>query len=179
MAELRVCRQASRWLALLVIPLLLGIASCSQRPEAGSSKATAAGSLAGSLMEPAALVKELTVFRSPTCSCCGEWIAHMESHGFRIIDQITEDMDTVKQRYGVPAPLASCHTTVADGYVIEGHVPAEDVARLLKEKPAVAGIAVPGMPIGSPGMESGDYREPYAVVSFTQAGEALPYAEHP
>lgn len=128
--------------------------------------------------EQVALAQELTVFRSPTCGCCGQWIEHMEAAGFQVQDNLTEDMNAVKTQYGVPANLASCHTTLADGYVVEGHIPAEDVQRLLAEKPDVAGIAVPGMPIGSPGMESGDYVEPYTVFSFTESGETAAFAEH-
>lgn len=125
-----------------------------------------------------AMDTEITVFRSPTCGCCGQWIEHMQAAGFIVKDNVTEDMTAIKEQYGVPANLASCHTTVVDGYVVEGHVPAEDVQRLLVEKPEVAGIAVPGMPIGSPGMESGDYVEPYTVFSFTESGETAAFAEH-
>jgi len=121
---------------------------------------------------------ELTVFRSPTCGCCGKWIEHMEAAGFRVKDEVTEDMTAIKEQYRVPAQLASCHTTVVDGYVVEGHIPAADVQRLLTEKPDVAGIAVPGMPIGSPGMESGDYIEPYTVFSFQEDGTTAAFAEH-
>lgn len=133
--------------------------------------------------ESAALAKvaqasELTVFRSPTCGCCGKWVEHMEAFGFQVQDNITEDMDAIEQQYGVPDQLRSCHTAIADGYVIEGHIPAVDVARLLTEKPDISGIAVPGMPIGSPGMESGNYVEPYAVFSFSDAGETTVFSEH-
>ena len=126
----------------------------------------------------AALANEINVFRSPTCGCCGLWIEHMRDAGFQVNDQITEDMTAVKEQYGVPDNLKSCHTTVVDGYVVEGHIPAEDVARLLTEKPDIAGIAVPGMPIGSPGMESGDYVEPYTVFSFMEDGSTETFAEH-
>ena len=128
--------------------------------------------------EQVAMASEITVFRSPTCGCCGQWIEHMEAAGFTVKDNLTEDMTAIKEQYGVPANLASCHTTIVDGYVVEGHIPAEDVQRLLAEKPDVAGIAVPGMPIGSPGMESGDYVEPYTVFSFTESGETAAFAEH-
>ena len=126
----------------------------------------------------AVLAGEMTVFRSPTCGCCGKWIEHAKAGGFSVKDEITEDMSAVKQQYGVPASMTSCHTTVVGNYVIEGHVPAEDVQRLLAEKPDIAGIAVPGMPVGSPGMESGDYTEPYTVFSFTETGETAVFAEH-
>ena len=125
-----------------------------------------------------AIAAELTVFRSPTCGCCSLWIDHMEQAGFTVRDEVTEDMTAVKQEYRLPQNLASCHTTLADGYVIEGHIPAADVQRLLAEKPDIAGIAVPGMPIGSPGMESGNYVEPYTVFSFTDTGETAAFAEH-
>lgn len=128
--------------------------------------------------EQVAMTSEITVFRSPTCGCCGQWIEHMEAAGFTVKDNLTEDMAAIKQQYGLPANLASCHTTIADGYVIEGHIPAEDVQRLLAEKPDIAGIAVPGMPIGSPGMESGDYIEPYTVFSFQEDGATDVFAEH-
>ncbi len=121
---------------------------------------------------------ELTVFRSPTCNCCGKWIDHMEAAGFQIKDEVTEDMDAIKQQYGVPDSLSSCHTGIINGYVVEGHVPAEDVQRLLAEQPNVAGIAAPGMPMGSPGMDSGDTVEPYTVFSFTEDGNTAPFAEH-
>lgn len=124
------------------------------------------------------IASALTVFRSPTCSCCSQWIEHMEAAGFRVNDTLTEDMTGIKDQYGVPASLSSCHTTIVDGYVVEGHIPAADVQRLLAESPQVAGIAVPGMPIGSPGMESGDYVEPYSVFSFTRKGDTTVFAEH-
>ena len=88
-------------------------------------------------------------------------------------------MAAIKTRYGVPEELTSCHTAIVGGYVIEGHVPAADVQRLLSEQPQVLGLAVPGMPMGSPGMESGDRIDPYKVVSFTRTGQTATFAEHP
>ena len=130
------------------------------------------------IAEPVAIAAELEVFRSPTCGCCANWIEHMQAAGFAVKDNVTADMTAIKTQYGVPANLASCHTTVVNGYVVEGHIPAADVQRLLAAAPDVAGIAVPGMPIGSPGMEAGDYVEPYAVFAFTEAGETTVFAEH-
>jgi hypothetical protein len=101
----------------------------------------------------------------------------MRDAGFQVKDEITEDMQAIKQQYGIPTTLASCHTTIVDGFVVEGHIPVEDVARLLTEQPEVIGIAVPGMPIGSPGMESGDYVEPYTIFTFTEAGAIEVFAE--
>jgi hypothetical protein len=88
-----------------------------------------------------------------------------------------EDLDAVKKRLGVPSSLQSCHTATVEGYVIEGHVPASDIRRLLTERPEATGLAVPGMPIGSPGMEQGDWREPYATILFTPIGQSI-YARH-
>ncbi len=122
---------------------------------------------------------DLTVYRSPTCSCCGQWIDHMQSAGFQVQDIVTDDMATIKAQYGVPEKMASCHTAIAGGYIIEGHVPAADVQRLLREHPDLLGIAAPGMPIGAPGMESGSKVDPYTVFSFTQTGETAIFAEHP
>ena len=127
---------------------------------------------------PGALNTEITVFRSPDCHCCSRWIAHMEAAGFQIQDTITEDMAAIKDQYGVPDRLASCHTAIADGYVLEGHVPAADVQRLLATRPAVVGLAAPGMPMGSPGMETDSKAEPYTVFSFTASGATAPFSEH-
>lgn len=154
---------------------MLLIAGCTTATEVGSSSSSTASEAA---RVQAVLASEMTVFRSPTCGCCGKWIEHAEAAGFQVKDEVTEDMSDIKQQYGVPQTLTSCHTTVVGGYVIEGHVPAEDVQRLLLEQPNIAGIAVPGMPIGSPGMESGDYVEPYTVFSFTESGETEPFSEH-
>jgi len=109
---------------------------------------------------------EITVYRSPTCGCCGKWIDHMKQNNFNVKDNIVDDMESIKAKYGVPKELASCHTAIVDGYVVEGHVPAADVMKLLKTKPKVTGLAVPGMVTGSPGMEMGGRVDPYDVMSF-------------
>lgn len=121
---------------------------------------------------------ELVVYRSPTCGCCGAWLAQMQALGFQTQDNVIESVDAIKAETGLPQELASCHTTLVNGYVVEGHVPAADIVRLLTEKPDIAGIAVPGMPIGSPGMESGDTVEPYATLTFDQAGNTTVFQEH-
>lgn len=115
--------------------------------------------------------KNVTVYRSPSCGCCGVWIEHMQKHGFQITDIKTDDMDAIKARYSVSTELASCHASIIDGYVIEGHIPADDIKRFLKEKPPVIGLTVPGMPIGTPGMESGKIKQPFAVLAFNNQGE--------
>ena len=109
---------------------------------------------------------EITVYRSPTCGCCGKWIEHMKQNNFNVKDNIVDDMESIKAKYGVPKELASCHTAIVDGYVVEGHVPAADVLKLLKTKPKVTGLSVPGMVTGSPGMEMGGRVDPYDVMSF-------------
>lgn len=121
----------------------------------------------------------VTVYKSPTCGCCSQWIAHMRQNGFTVKSVDVEDIDSVKSAYGVPGPGASCHTALVKGYVLEGHVPASSVTRLLREKPKVVGLAVPGMPVGSPGMEvPGGQKEPFDVVSFDKAGKLTLYEKH-
>lgn len=123
---------------------------------------------------------DVTMFRSPTCGCCLKWLEHVREYwtvagqGGEVKAVDAQDMQAIKARVGVPLDLASCHTTFVDGYVIEGHVPAADVARLLKERPeGVRGLAVAGMPIGSPGMEHGDHRQAYSVIAFGQNGRTI------
>jgi hypothetical protein len=105
------------------------------------------------------------VYRDPTCGCCHKWVEHLEAHGFATSVRDMASMRSVKARFGVPPGLASCHTAEIGGYVIEGHVPASAIKRLLQEKPEARGLAVPGMPIGSPGMEGPD-PEVYDVFLF-------------
>jgi len=119
----------------------------------------------------------ITVYKSPTCGCCVKWIDHLEAGGLAVEAIDVDNLAWVKKEHGVPSRLASCHTALVDGYVIEGHVPVEDVIRLLEERPDVAGLAVPNMPIGSPGMEGPD-PEPYEVLAFTAQGSAHTYASH-
>jgi len=119
----------------------------------------------------------VTVYKTPTCGCCGRWIDHMEENGFQVSSENIDDVGPIKQENGVPPELRSCHTAIVAGYVIEGHVPAEDVFKLLREKPDVVGISVPGMPIGSPGME-GPNAQPYRVLSFDRNGDTKEYSVH-
>ena len=120
----------------------------------------------------------VTVYRSPTCQCCEKWVDHLRANGFEVDMQSRNDMQQVKQHYNVPRELASCHTGVVGGYVVEGHVPADEIKRLLAEGPGVAGITVPGMPVGSPGMEQGNQQDPYNVLTFTQQGDASVFARY-
>ncbi|MGZ8190391.1 MAG: DUF411 domain-containing protein [Methylococcaceae bacterium] len=109
---------------------------------------------------------EIVVYRSPTCGCCEKWLAHLQQNNFTIKDIVTTDVQSIKSKYGVPSEMASCHTAIVNGYVVEGHVPANDIKSLLKTKPNIVGIAVPGMPSGTPGMEMGGKNEPYKVIGF-------------
>lgn len=114
----------------------------------------------------------MVVYKSPTCGCCGQWVAYMRAQGFVVETKDVNDLASVKESLGIPKSVWACHTAVVDGYVVEGHVPAEQVQRLLKERPDVAGIAVPGMPVGAPGMEvPGRPAEPFQVVAFDKSGE--------
>lgn len=116
----------------------------------------------------------MTVYRSPTCGCCSAWVEHVRTAGYDVttieIDQ--EELRREKLERGVPEALASCHTASIDGYTIEGHVPIEDIERLLSERPEGLGLAVPGMPAGSPGMEMGSRLDAYDVMLFEADGEA-------
>ncbi len=125
----------------------------------------ALGGLAAALPVRAGEGVPLVVYHSPTCGCCGAWADHVEAAGFRVRRLAVEDVAPLKDRFGVDGDLRSCHTAVVGGYVIEGHVPADDIRRLLAERPAATGLAVPGMPMGSPGMEGG-WSDPYEVVLF-------------
>jgi hypothetical protein len=124
-----------------------------------------------------ALAAEITVYKSPTCGCCKEWVKHLQANGFSVTAKDVPDVAPYKDAHGVPPTLASCHTAKVAGYVIEGHVPAADIQRLLKERPKVRGLAVPGMPVGSPGME-GLFTQRYDVLTFDQDGRTAVYARH-
>jgi hypothetical protein len=120
----------------------------------------------------------MMVYKSPTCGCCGAWIEHVEAAGMRVAVQNMDDITLAKTRLGVPRELWSCHTALVEDYVIEGHVPVADIRRLLAERPDVRGIAVPGMPAGSPGMEIPGYSEAYAVYAFAPGAEHSVFARH-
>jgi hypothetical protein len=121
---------------------------------------------------------DMVVYRSPSCSCCKKWVDHVKQNNFNIQDIVTEDVQAIKDKYGVPEEMASCHTAIVDGYVVEGHVPADDIAALLKSKPKVIGLAVPGMPKGTPGMEMGGTKDPYDVMSFDRDKRFAVFSKH-
>ena len=120
----------------------------------------------------------IDVHRDANCGCCKKWISHLEANGFKVVDHVESNMTAVKQRLGVAPRLASCHTAVIDGKFVEGHVPAADVLKL-RERADLVGAAVPGMPMGSPGMEMGDRHDAYQVVGLTKSGQREVLADYP
>ena len=140
---------------------------------AGISRRTLLSSVATALVVGvvpnsfAAPAPNMKVYKSPWCGCCGAWVEHVQQHGFVVEVVELEDVSPVKDHYGIRPQLQSCHTAVVDGYIVEGHVPAADIKRLLEERPSATGLTVPGMPIGSPGMEQGHHKDPYAVLLFS------------
>lgn len=135
----------------------------------GATKAPAAGAL-----------PPMTVYKSASCGCCTAWVDHARKSGFTVRTVDTEDLASVKREMGIPAKLQSCHTVMVGTYVVEGHVPADDVKKLLATKPRVRGLAVPGMPLGSPGMEQGPPAgyDRYDVIAFTASGATSVFATH-
>jgi hypothetical protein len=133
--------------------------------------------LARSLGQPVK-TKQIVSYKTPTCGCCAKWVDHLRANGFEVASHDLPDLSGIKAKYGVPPHLQSCHTAIVEGYVVEGHIPADVIEKLLKERPAVAGIAVPGMPMGSPGME-GPYQQKYDVLTFDRDGRTRVYASRP
>ena len=122
--------------------------------------------------------EKMVVYKSPTCGCCQKWIEHIEAAGIKVEVQEVKNVNRYKRKFGVPWDSASCHTGKIGEYFIEGHVPAADVKRLLKEKRSVAGLAVPDMPVGSPGMEMGSRKDPYDVIAISKDGSKSIYSSH-
>ena len=121
--------------------------------------------------------EEIIVYKSPTCGCCNKWIKHLEKQGFEVKAENMQDMNPVKKEYGVQQNYQSCHTAKVGKYFIEGHVPAKDIKRLLKETPDIKGLSVPGMPMGSPGME-GHRKDNYSVLAIDKNDNAAVYSSY-
>ncbi len=150
---------------MILSGLLLLLAACDSSTDAAGNAEVATTKVIQSQ-------GEVIMYKSPTCECCGGWAEHLRHAGFTVVENKREDMAAVKSEYGVPDKLSSCHTALIGGYIIEGHVPAADVARLLKERPNVAGLTAPGMPMKSPGMQAaGQKPQAYDVLSFTKDGQ--------
>lgn len=123
--------------------------------------------------------RTMHIYRSPTCGCCSNWVGYVQEHGYTVTVEDVQDMAAIKAEHNVPESTWSCHTALIDGYVVEGHVPVEDIERLLRERPDVAGIAAPGMPTGSPGREvDGVAPQPFDVVTFDAAGATEVFSSH-
>lgn len=121
----------------------------------------------------------VAVFKDAACGCCAQWVEHLKANGFDPTATNVDDLDAVKAKYNVPRRTQSCHTAIVEGYVVEGHVPAADIRRLLKERPAIAGLAVPAMPVGSPGMEiPGIAPQPYDVLALNKDGSTTVFASY-
>jgi hypothetical protein len=151
---------------LMAIPALRR-SLLAQPPKAQSAKAPARTS---------GKTAPMTVYKDPNCGCCKQWVDHVRAAGFVVTVRDTADMAAVKASFGVPEALHSCHTAKVGPYTIEGHVPADLIARMLAEQPTGRGLAVPGMPVGSPGMEMGDRKDPYDVILFEKSGKTRVYA---
>ena len=129
------------------------------------------------LLSSAFAAEKVTVYKTPSCGCCGKWVDHMRDHGFEVETRDMQNLSMIKSISGVQPAQQSCHTALVDGYVIEGHVPAQDVKRLLDEMPDIRGLAVPGMPMGSPGME-GPRQDRYQVITLEKDGGSRIFARH-
>ncbi|USD64627.1 DUF411 domain-containing protein [Vibrio sp. SCSIO 43136] len=133
----------------------------------------------GMLTMSSAFAAPMITHKSPTCGCCDDWVTHMQDAGFEVTVKNHDNMSPIKQKLGVTPQLASCHTAVIDGYVFEGHIPAKDIKAFLANPPKQAlGLAVPGMPLGSPGMEYGDQKHPYKVYAFNEQGQTFTFASY-
>lgn len=122
--------------------------------------------------------KVITVYRNPACQCCKKWINHLEDHEFRVNDVVLENINPVKARLGIPPAHSSCHTAVIEDYFIEGHVPADDIERILLSRPEIRGLSVPGMPVGTPGMEMGQRKDPFTVIQIHEDNSITIFNEY-
>ncbi|MFT6340340.1 MAG: hypothetical protein ACJASW_001505 [Polaribacter sp.] len=144
-------------------------------PEPQATETTAPAS---EEMKTASTDPVLEVYKSPTCGCCGAWVDHMKENGYDVVVHEQQNLQSIKEKAGILPGQGSCHTAFIGDYVIEGHVPASDVDRLLAERPDAKGLTVPGMPVGSPGMEMGDRVDAYDVLLFDEEGTEV-FSHHP
>ena len=143
-----------------------------------SASGLALGTVGANPLLAFAPAKEATVYKDANCGCCKKWVAHMEQNGWKVTAHDVPDVEVYKKKYGVPESLASCHTAiVTGGYVIEGHVPAQTIDKFVAARPAFVGLAVPGMPSGTPGMETGR-KDKYDVLAFNKAGKTSVFASY-
>ncbi|WP_427914967.1 DUF411 domain-containing protein [Ramlibacter sp. MMS24-I3-19] len=140
--------------------------------------AAAAASVTGLPVIAAQGLPPVDVFKTAACGCCEGWIEHLKAAGFPVRVTVVDDTAPVRKRHGIPDRLGSCHTGVVGAYALEGHVPAADIKRLLSTRPAAAGLAVPGMPVGSPGMEAGARKDPFEVLLVDRSGRSSVFASY-
>ena len=157
---------------LAAAAIALALTTAAARTTTSTPTSSATGMAASIAKKPT-----ITVYKDPNCGCCKNWIAYLEKHGYPVDVKDSPNMTEIKRSLGVPEALTACHTAVVNGYLIEGHVSAEDIDRLLAQKPTVAGLAVPGMPMGSPGMGEPTGRH-YQVLSFDKVGKTKVFATH-
>ena len=168
----------------IAVAMAFAVGACTAKEAESSATATAAdtpSSVSAPLRgeapaSPSASLVSIKVYKTPTCGCCKAWVDHLEQNGFKAEVVDMPDLSAVKTKYGVAPKLQSCHTAVVGDYTVEGHVPADLIMKMVNEKPAIAGLAVPGMPAGSPGME-GATKENYDVLTFDRAGSTTVYAQ--
>ena len=176
---------------LSAVIFIVSLAACARSPATGSTEdltaaapveqASTVGSPGSTSAVDAAFDDSLppvTTYRSPTCACCELWVEHMRAAGFRVEVQNLSDMGAIKAEAGVPVGKGSCHTARVGDYYVEGHVPAEDIKRLLAERPDARGLVVPGMVVGSPGMEQGGAKQPYDVLLIARDGTTTVFSHH-
>lgn len=163
----------------LAIAMAFAAVACSRQSEPAPEASNLSVSVPQRAEAPAkasATLATIKVYKTPTCGCCKAWVQHLEENGFKVEVMDMPDLSSVKAKYGVKPEMQACHTAVVNNYVVEGHVPADLILKMINEKPAIAGLAVPGMPMGSPGMEAGGAKESYAVLSFDSTGKSSVYA---
>jgi len=158
---------------ILQLTAITYLAACGYADAAPGGESTSDAALASAIDES---LPTMVVYKTETCGCCNGWVEHMRAAGFNVDARNVRNLMGVKVDAGVPGPMVTCHTALVDGYVVEGHVPVDQVKRMLAERPEVAGIGVAGMPMGSPGMESPN-GQPYQVLAFNHDGETSVYAE--
>ncbi|WP_313231834.1 DUF411 domain-containing protein [Stenotrophomonas acidaminiphila] len=165
---------------LLLLVAALSVTACARAPQPAATHAAQSDIPQTEVAaQPQRLLPSVKVHKSATCGCCQLWVEHLERAGFTVEVHNSEDLNPIKERLGVPYGRGSCHTAEIDGYIVEGHVPVQDILRLLNERPAGRGLVLPGMPAGSPGMEMPDGRvQPYAVDLILPDGTTKPYALH-
>lgn len=180
--KMNVMKDAKHAALIMALATIAGCRTDSKVPESAGTSTLAVTSAPAASTPSAALAASngelipIKVYKDPNCGCCKEWVKHLEANGFKVETMDMPDMSIVKQKYGVKSEIQACHTAIVGDYVVEGHVPADLIKQMLKDKPKIAGIAVPGMPMGSPGMD-GATKERYNVLTFDRAGRTTVYAQ--